>query len=85
MHSYVCIYVYVIQIPGSHTSLMDIDIDFAKNIWNCYIFARVCFLICDILEHVYHSACDKKFSVQLDPYLVQRKWRSLLIFPLVFK
>ena len=31
------------------------------------------FLIYDILEYVYHSACDKKFSVQLDPYLVQRK------------
>ena len=28
------------------------------------------FLIYDILEYVYHSACDKKFSVQLDPYLV---------------
>jgi len=23
---------------------------------------------------VYHSACDKKFSVQLDPYLVQHKY-----------
>ena len=32
------------------------------------------FLIYDILEYVYHSACDKKFSVQLDPYLVQRKY-----------
>jgi len=30
-------------------------------------------LIHNILEYVYHSACDKKFSVQLDPYLVQRK------------
>jgi len=28
----------------------------------------------DILEYVYPSACDKKFSVQLDPYLVQRKY-----------
>ena len=27
------------------------------------------FLIYDILEYVYHSACDNKFSVQLDPYL----------------
>jgi len=34
----------------------------------------VCFFIYDILEYVYHSACDKKFSVQLDPYLVQRKY-----------
>ena len=32
------------------------------------------FLIYDILEYVYHSACDKKFSVQLDAYLVQRKY-----------
>ena len=31
------------------------------------------FLIYDILEYMYHSAYDKKFSVQLDPYLVQRK------------
>jgi len=31
-------------------------------------------LIYDILEYVYHSACEKKFSVQLDPYLVQRKY-----------
>jgi len=45
-----------------------------KTLWNCHIFARVCFLIYDILEYVYHSACDKKFSVQLDPYLVQRKY-----------
>jgi len=34
----------------------------------------VFFLIYDILEYVYHSACEKKFSVQLDPYLVQRKY-----------
>ena len=34
----------------------------------------MCFLIYDILEYVYHSACDKTFSVQLDPYLVQRKY-----------
>jgi len=33
------------------------------------------FLIYDILEYVYHSACDQKFSVQLDPYLVQRKYK----------
>jgi len=32
------------------------------------------FLIYDILEYVYPSACDKKFSVQIDPYLVQRKY-----------
>ena len=34
------------------------------------------FLIYDILEYVYHSARDNKFSVQLDPYLVQRKYIS---------
>jgi len=34
----------------------------------------VCFLIYDILEYVYHFACDKKFSVHLDPYFVQRKY-----------
>jgi len=34
----------------------------------------VFFLIYDILEYVYPSSCDKKFSVQLDPYLVQRKY-----------
>jgi len=33
------------------------------------------FLIYDILEYVYPSACDKKFSLQLDPYLVQRKYK----------
>jgi len=31
-------------------------------------------LIYDILEYMYHSACEKKFSVQLDVYLVQRKY-----------
>ena len=29
----------------------------------------------DILEYVYPSARDKKFSVQLDPYLVQRTYK----------
>ena len=29
------------------------------------MFVRVCFLIYDIIEYVYHSACDKKFSVSL--------------------
>jgi len=47
----------------------------AKNLMELlYICARA-FLIYDILEYVYHSACDKKFSVQLDPYLVRRKYR----------
>ena len=30
----------------------------------------MCFLIYNILEYVYQSACDKKFS----PYLVQREY-----------
>jgi len=38
----------------------------------------VCFFVYDILEYVYHSACDKKFSVELDPYLVQRKYIFLM-------
>ena len=43
------------------------------------LFICTCvFLIYDILEYVYHSACDKKFSVQLDPYLVQRKYIFLI-------
>ena len=39
------------------------------------IYLYCVFWIYDILEYVYHSACDKKFSVQLDPYLVQRKYK----------
>ena len=39
------------------------------------IYLRVCVFLIDILEYVYHSACDKKFSVQKDPYLVQRKYK----------
>ena len=38
------------------------------------------FLIYDILEYVYHSTCDKKFSVQLDPYLVQRRKYNFRIY-----
>jgi len=46
----------------------------AKNLIKLlYICTRV-FFIYDILDYVYHSACDKKFSVQLDPYLVHRKY-----------
>ena len=41
-------------------------------------------LIYDILEYVYRSAYDKKFSVQLDPYLVQRKYIfRIYVFKLV--
>jgi len=38
-----------------------------------YICMCVFLFIYDVLECVYPSACDQKFSVQLDPYLVQRK------------
>ena len=55
----------------SFTIVMDLV---EEPIWHSYIFVRVCFLICDILEYVYHSACEKKFSVQLHPYIVQRKY-----------
>ena len=54
--------------------------NFAKPIWHSYIFVRVCFLIYDIIEYVYHSTCDKKFSVQLDPYLVQRRKYNFRIY-----
>jgi len=38
------------------------------------IYLYVCVLIYDILEYMYPSACDKKFIVYLDPYLVQCKY-----------
>jgi len=39
------------------------------------IYLHVCFFfIYDIIEYVYHSAWDKKFSVQLDPSFVQHKY-----------
>jgi len=46
----------------------------AKDLMKLLNICTCVFLICDILEYVYPSACDKKFSVQLDPYLVQRKY-----------
>jgi len=48
----------------------------AKNFMKL-LYVCTC-LIYDILEYVYHSACDKKFSVQLDPYLVQHKYTFLI-------
>ena len=43
---------------------------FAKNFMKLLLYICTCvFLIHDILEYVYPSACDKKFSVQLDPSL----------------
>jgi len=39
-----------------------------------YLYVCVFLFIYDILEYVYPSACDKKFNIQLDPYLVQRKY-----------
>jgi len=46
----------------------------AKDLMKLLYICTCVFLIYDILEYVYPSACDKKFSVQLDPYLVQRKY-----------
>ena len=47
----------------------------AKNLMKLLYICTCVFLIYDILEYVYHSACDKKKnSVQLDPYLLQRKY-----------
>ena len=46
----------------------------AKNLMKLICICTCVFLIYDILEYVYHSASDKKFSVQLDPYLVPRKY-----------
>jgi len=46
----------------------------AKNLMKLLYICTCVFLIYDVLEYVYHSACDKKFSVLLDPYLVQRKY-----------
>jgi len=46
----------------------------AKDLMKLLYICACVFLIYDILEYVYPSACDKKFSVQLDPYLVQRKY-----------
>jgi len=46
----------------------------AKDLMKLLCMCTCVFLIYDILEYVYPSACDKKFSVQLDPYLVQRKY-----------
>jgi len=46
----------------------------AKNLTKLLYICTGVFLISDILEYVYHSACDKKFGVQLDPYLVQHKY-----------
>jgi len=46
----------------------------AKNLVKLLYICTCVFLIYDILEYVYHSSCHKKFSVQLDPYLVQRKY-----------
>jgi len=46
----------------------------AKDLMMLLYICTCVFFIYDILEYVYPSACDKKFSVQLDPYLVQRKY-----------
>ena len=46
----------------------------AKDLMKLLYICTCVFLIYDTLEYVYPSACDKKFSVHLDPYLVQRKY-----------
>jgi len=46
----------------------------AKDLMKLSYICTCVFLIYDILEYVYLSAYNKKFSVQLDPYLVQRKY-----------
>ena len=46
----------------------------AKDLMKLLYICTCVFLIHDILEFMYPSARDKKFSVQLDPsYFVQRK------------
>ena len=45
-----------------------------KNLMKLLYICTCVFLMYDILEYVYHSACDKKVSVHLDSYLVQRKY-----------
>ena len=47
----------------------------AKDLMKLLYICTCVFLIYDIFEYVYPSACDQKFSVQLDPYLVQRKYK----------
>ena len=52
----------------------------AKDLMKLLYICTCVFLMYDILEYVYPSACDKKFSVQLDPYLVQRKYIFRIYF-----
>jgi len=53
---------------------------FAKDLVKLVHICTCVFLIYDILEYVYPSARDKKFSVQLDPYLVQRTYTFVSIY-----
>jgi len=46
----------------------------AKDLMKLLYICTCVFLSYDFLEYVHPSACDKKFSVQIDPYLVQRKY-----------
>jgi len=46
----------------------------AKDIMKLLYICTSVFSIYDILEYVYPSTCDKKFGVQLVPYLVQPKY-----------
>ena len=58
------------QVTSRHIAVCLLAKDLMKLLYIC----TCVFLIYDILDYVYPSACDKKFSVQLDPYLVQRKY-----------
>jgi len=53
---------------------MMIIMEFRKTHLAWLYICTCVFLVYDIIEYVYHSACDNKFSVQLDAYFVQRKY-----------
>ena len=76
MYIYPCMYIY----PRAEESFDFIEahcgLPSREKPYELLYICTCVFLIYDILEYVYHSACDNKFSVQLDPYLVQRKYIS---------
>ena len=76
MYIYPCMYIY----PRAEESFDFIEahcgLPSREKPYEIVYICTCVFLIYDILEYVYHSACDNKFSVQLDPYLVQRKYIS---------
>ena len=54
----------------AHCGVPSREIPHVKLLYIC----TCVFLIYDILKYLYPSACDKRFSVQLNPYLIQRKY-----------